>query len=42
MATGGGPFAVKALYHDGKEIETEPQRALIALLANSKAVIEMP
>ncbi len=42
MATGDGPFAVKALYHNGKEIRVEPQRVLTALLANSKAVLEAP
>ncbi len=42
MATGKGPFMVKALYHDGKEVQTEQQKMLVALLANSKLPGEAP
>jgi hypothetical protein len=42
MATGKGPFAVKVLYHDGVEIQTEQQKTLVALLANSKLPAQQP
>ena len=42
MATGKGPFMVKALYHDGKEVQTEQQKMLVVFLANSKLPGEAP
>ena len=42
MATGNGPFSIKALYHDGKEVQDDPQKTLVALLANGKVPAAAP